>query len=150
MAVGFWTMETVYCAHQPRLFRYNPGQQSAVDEAAPRCGTHCVRHRWNSLVAFEPQTGALAQHSERLLQKSPAGLHAGGAAQTPEPLQVSPVQHVAPLPQLPPVPTHGCTQTPEEFRTSPAQHSELLRAAMPEPAQVVRQVSVELVDVPTQ
>lgn len=68
----------------------------------------------------------------------------------PEPLQVSPVQHVAPPPQLPPVPTHGCTQTPEVFRTSPVQHSELLRAVTPEPAQVVRQVSVELVDVPTQ
>jgi len=102
------------------------------------------------LLASEPQTGALAQHSERALQKSPKGLQAGGTAQVPEALQVRPEQQVAPLPHEPPVPTQGETQTPELFRTRPAQHSDALRAVMPLPAQVERQVSVALVALPTQ
>ena len=121
-----------------------------MEDAAPRWGTQAVRQRWNWLVASEPQTGALEQHSERALQKSPNGLHAGGAAHEPDALQVSPEQHVAPLPHEPPVPTHGCTQTPELFRTRPEQHSDALRAVTPLPAQVERQVSVALVVLPTQ
>lgn len=139
-----------YCWHHPRLLRNRPAQQSAVEEAAPSAGTQVVRQRWSWLVALEPQKGALAQHSERALQSSPAGLQTGGAAQTPALVQVRVAQQVPPPLHEPPEPMHGDTQTPELLRTRPAQHSELLCAAMPAPAQVERQVSVDEAAVPTQ
>ena len=109
-----------------------------------------VRQRWSWLLASEPQTGALEQHSDLALQVVPADLHVGGTAHVPDALHVSPLQQLAEPPHEPPVPTHGCTKRPDELRTRPAQHSDALRAATPLLAQVERQASAALVELPTQ
>lgn len=102
------------------------------------------------MLASEPQTGAFEQHSDRALQVVPTDLHVGGTAHVPDALHVRPLQQLAEPPHEPPVPTHGGTHTPDELRTRPEQHSDALRATTPFAAQVERQASVVLVELPTQ
>lgn len=104
-------------SHQPAAFFTRPAQQSLVDDADPRRGTHALRHVHSWFVTEAPQKGALEQHSDAALQVDPLALHEGGARHTP------PASSVV-----------------------PAQQSEGLFARMPSPAQVALHVGVPVAD----